>query len=541
MRPLKVKVLADMLDFESLYKHLEEKAIDHDYHEISSLFQKIRDKMHIDRNPELETKAQWEMDFFNFGVQRNVISPMWTMPDKEGKMISHPNYDNFSDNTYDYLISRLGSTNNPLLKARYAHILWFSPRKHGKYAVIAIDAYLELLKILEEKEKQIENHIGHDIIDAVENAFYLAKNINVKEKIETVKSEIKRLIFSFNPKSGWLFRLRADLIHLTVEEKTIFLAEDFNGLADLCLTFSKELGDSHQAITILGLGDKVEQRTKAANYNWLDLIAQSYEKLMRAYLDKDKHVAIGFCQTAIENYKLSKNSAKVEELEKIYKELKSSIEFKEIEVKIDLTKYIAECQKNAIDISQKYSGEQIIEILMADKSLIPEYKNILDLTQKLLAEHQVQTIFPITLTDEQGHVTQHFVSKEEIEFYKMLNQYRMSLENFNMPFIYLIIKEAVAQKKFTYPILIEFFAKKSWFGKSFARKIQNKDFPYNWLTLIAPSLYEYFYQMDFHYVTQKYPDLVLCMDSLTLKIEGLLRDLLLFSGVTTFYSTQDNK
>jgi len=31
------------------------------------------------------------------------------------------------------------------------------------------------------------------------------------------------------------------------------------------------------------------------------------------------------------------------------------------------------------------------------------------------------------------------------------------------------------------------------------------------------------------------------MDSLALKIEGLLRDLLFFSGVTTFYSTQDNK
>lgn len=531
-----------MLDFESLYKHLEEKATDYKYHEISALFQKIRDKMHVDGNTDLETRAQWEMDFFNFSIQRNVISPMWTMPDNKGNMISHPTYDNFTQDTYDFIIGRLEATKNPLLKARYAHILWFSPRKHGKYAVMAIEGYLELLKVLEEKEKQdTEIHIGHDLINAVENAFFLAKNINDKEKLELLKTEIKRLVFNFNPKRGWLFRLRADFINLMIEEKTVFLAEDFNGLADLCLTFSKESGDSHQAITMLGLGEKVEQRMKTANYNWKDLIAQSYEKLMRAYLDKDKHVAIGFCQTAIEHYKLSKNSAKVEELEKIYTELKSSLKFKEIKVEIDLSKFLADCQKKAIDISQKYSGEQIIEILMTDKSLIPEYKNILELTQKLLKEHPLQTIFSTTLTDEQGHTAQHFSSKEEIEFYQMLHQYRMSLENFNLPFIYLIIKEAFAQKKLTYPALMEYFAKKSWFGKTFTRKIQNKDLPYNWLNLLAPSLYEYFCQMDFHYSTKKYPNLVLCMDSLALKIEGLLRDLLLFSGVTTFYSTQDSK
>jgi hypothetical protein len=542
IQPLKAIVLADMLGFESLYKHLEKKATDYTYYEISALFQKIRDKMHVDGNTDLETKAQWEMDFFNFSIQRNVISPMWTMPDSEGNIISYPTYDNFTQDTYDFLINRLCSTYNSLLKARYAHILWFSPKKHGKYAVMSIDGYLELLKIFEEKEKQnTEHHIGHDLINAVENAFFLAKNINNEEKLKLIKSEIKRLIFNFNPKSGWLFRLRADFISLMIEEKTVFLAEDFNGIADLCLTFSKKLADSHQAITMLGLGEKVEQRIKTNNYNWKDLIAQSYEKLMRANLDKNKHVAIGFCQNAIENYKISKNNAKVDELEKIYNKLKGSVEFKEIKVKIDLSKYIADCQKKAIDISQKYSGEQIIEILMADKSLIPEYKTILDLTQELLKEHPLQTIFPITLTDEQGHTAQHFDSKEEMEFYRMLHQYRMSLENFNLPFVYLILKEAFAQKKLSYQILMDYFAKKSWFGKTFTRKIQNKDFPYNWLNLLAPSLYEYFCQMEFHYSSKKYPNLVLCMDSLSLKIEGLLRDLLLFSGVTTFYSTQDNK
>ena len=444
---LKVIALTDILDFESLYKLLEENAVDYNYHEIGQLFQKIRDKMHIEGKTEQEMKAQWEMDFFNFLVQKNNISPMWTLPDKQGKRVSYPILDNFTEGTYDFLISRLDSTNNSFLKARYAHILWFSPRKHGKYAVIAIDSYLVLLKTLEDKEKKnAENVIGLDIVNAVENAFYLAKNINDNGKLELVKAEIKRLVFNFNPESKWLFRLRADLIGLMIAEKAVFASEELNGLADLCLAFSKELGDSHQAITMLELGEKIEQRMKTTNYGWRDIIAQSNENLMSANLAKNKLVAIHFCQIAIQNYRLSKNNKKVEELEKIYKELKDSAEFKEIKVEIDLTEYIAECKKKAFNISQKYNEEQIIEILMLDKHLIPTYKEILDLTQKLLAEHPIQTIFPMTLTDEQGHIAQHFGTKEEIEFYKMLEQYRMSLENFNLPFIYLLSKKRLHKR-----------------------------------------------------------------------------------------------
>ena len=90
----------NLIDLESLYKHLEDNAIEYKFSlQISILFQKIRDKMHIDGNTSLETRAQWEMDFFNFSIQKNVISPKWTMPDKEGKMISHPTYDNISQAT----------------------------------------------------------------------------------------------------------------------------------------------------------------------------------------------------------------------------------------------------------------------------------------------------------------------------------------------------------------------------------------------------------------------------------------------------------
>lgn len=389
-----------MLDFEPLYKHLEEKAVDYKYRQIAELFQKIRDKMHIEQKTDLEAKAQWEMDIFNFSIEENIVKPLWTMPNERGEMISHPSYDNFVPATYEYIIVRLDSTANPLLKARYAHILWFSPQKHGKYAEIAIDGYLQLIKLFEQKDKENpQKHFGLDTLSAVKNALSLSRNINDTRRIDMVKSEVKRLVFGFNSESSYLFRLCADLIGLMLKEKTVFSKDDFSGIGDLCFNFAKGLGDSHQSITIFELGEKIDQKLGTASYNWKELIGETYEKMMRVNMDKNKPVAIAFCQDALEYYRQSNDSKKVDELEKIYSELKNAVEFKEFKTKIDLREYIKDCERRAKAIAQ-HSPEEILIFLMSEKNLFPKYGEMKKFAEELLKEHAVQSIFPIQVSDE---------------------------------------------------------------------------------------------------------------------------------------------
>ena len=91
--------------------------------------------------------------------------------------------------------------------------------------------------------------------------------------------------------------------------------------------------------------------------------------------------------------------------------------------------------------------------------------------------------------------------------------------------------------------MIGFLKKHSWFGKTISKTMGNgKQIKYNWLNLLAPALNEYFYQINNHFVNPSYlPNFVLSIDSLTLKIEGLIRDICQFCGVTTFYLTRDAK
>ena len=219
----------DFPDLESAYAHLEEQALDYKYlRQIANLFQKIRDKMHVNEKPEDEKKAQWEVDIFNFSFTKNQVQPLYTKSNEKGEKIEYPNYDRFDDSTYDYFVQRLNSTKHPLLKARYAHILWFSPRRHGKYSQIAIDAYLELVKIYEQKDKDEPNaHFGSSLLNVIINAFFLSRVINDKTRLNSTKSEFKRLIFNFNSKSNYSFALRRDLIHLMLSQTNTFNNDDF--------------------------------------------------------------------------------------------------------------------------------------------------------------------------------------------------------------------------------------------------------------------------------------------------------------------------
>jgi hypothetical protein len=533
--------LAELLDLDILYRFLEEKAIDYKHREIANLFQKIRDKMHAEAKTDIEAIAQWETDVFNFSFARNVVAPSHTLPDNEGKLVSYPVYNSFTQESYDYIIKRVKSTNNALLKAQYAHFLWFSPKKHGDYAHMAIDNYLQLIKLYEQKDKENpQKHFGFDVIRMAENSILLSGNINDATKIFLAKSEVKRLIVNFNPESTSLFRVRMDLLGLMIKEKKVFTKDDFLGVADVCFNFAQSLGDSHQAITIMKLGEMVEQRAGTAIFNWNESIAEAYEKMMNANLQNNKHVAIEFCSDALDHYNLAKNKEKIEQLEGIYTDLSKSLEFPKIELRIDLKDFIADCEKRVTEI-MKFTPEQIIGFIMTEKDFLPDYKSTKELTQKNAKKFQLQAIFPTVQIDGQGHKAQNFITPEEIEYLHILQNYRMILENYCGRFLNMVFIEGLNENKITYEAFIEFFQKYSWFGRTIPKKMFNKEVPHNWLSLLAPSLLEYFAQMQYWMASGNNPNLVLCIDSLVLKIEGLLRDMCYFKGIATFNSRTDKK
>jgi hypothetical protein len=536
-------VMESLVNLESVYEHLEESATSYKYpHNIGTLFMKLRNLFQEQKYLAKAKIAQWEIDFFNFHLEKGKVLPTWETTDEKGKLYSYPGFKNFNHNTYDYLIQRLNSTNNPLMKARYAHILWCSPRKHTKYAKAAVDSYLSLVKIYEEKDKEApKGHFGLDCLRAMQNAYSITNQIGYN--IDKIKSELKRLVKYFNFNSGSSFALRGNLIELMLKGKKKFSKEDFAGFQDICWQVATSLNKQnniHGSIDMLNIGEKIDEKVGIKTHSWILKRAESYETLMNRRKKGDLAIP-DFCLFALENYKKLGDKAKIAELEKKYSEFKSSVKLEEIGGEIDLTKTIQTYNKFAHKIVKRNS-EEIIRFLMLNKNLLPTYKAV----KKIISEQNKKFVFQqfaaVSVIDQRCHTAQHF-SVEEKEYHSILQEYQLQLELNKIHLINAVFYEAILQNKLCTKAFLRFLKKYSWFGKNLYRPLPSgKKIGYNWLNLIAPALNEYFVQMHYYFFNPvNQPNFVLSIDSLTLKIEGLLRDMCELQGVPTSYTTKDSK
>ena len=523
-----------------LYDYIEKNAWNYEHYQIGKLFFDYKNSL---KSKDLSgKKAQWEVDFFYFDTFMGKIIPARTKTSKDGTKHNFPDLENFDNDTYNYLIHRLDTSKNLLLKARYSIILWNSPKKHRKYAEIAVDSYLRLVTLYEKKDlKEPNKNYGFKIVKSIKNAYIIA--VSSKYNVAKVKSEIKRLIHQFNYNSNNSFYLRTDLIQLMLNDKKNFIKADFSGMEDILWKLAEMSifeKDYNKTIKILEFGKKVENKLNTKKFPWEQTIGESYESLMEEADKKDNDARIHYCENALKHYKNLKNEIKISELEKKYIEFKSSMKLLKRETTIDLTNTIDRCHEIAHDLITNHSTE-IIPYLMLDKNILPNLKDVEKFVDEEMLKHFSSRV-PRSVLDHNGHVMQHFSEADELRYYQILAHFKRIIEFNTVNLLNIVIIKAITANKLSYDILINFFIQKSWIGKTFEKEIQDgKIIRKNWLDLISPALWEYFDIINLYLLDPTYePNFVLIIDSLTLKLEGLLRDICQnFLGISTFYQKQD--
>ena len=470
------------------------------------------------------------------------LKPTFTGTDGKGEPFEFPDIKSFDDKTYDYLESRLEKSINPVTRERYANILWNSPRKHTKYAAIAVDAYLQLIPMYEASDKASPNeHLGLDVLNTMKNVYFVSKQANYK--VAEIRALLKKLVHDFNPASSSSFALRFQLITLMLKEK--FSKEDIQDVPKICWDLFNSLakaGNLHGGIDLLELGEKAESRIGSETHNWRREVALTYETLMAQAEKEDNSASVTFAQRALENFKLAKDDAKVAELEAKFSQLKISIKLAEFSTEIDLADHIKRCQS----IAEKISGEppnEIVKILMLDKNLLPKYDELEKLAGETAKVAVFQHLVPTEIIDQSGNVAQHFTDEDEKKHFELLQEFTFELQLDKFHLINEIFIACIRAEKLSTEAVLSYLQANSWFGKTIQRQAPNgKTVEYNWINLLAPSIHEFFLQFNYALVKSTLkPNLVLPIDSLTLKLEGLLRDLCRFSGMTTFYMTKDSK
>lgn len=528
--------MAEFDNLTSLYNRLETCAADYPgAHRISSLFQVVYNKLKEDESKRNEAdRALCEYRFFALRFTAGAVE----------NWCDHITA-SFDSQTYTYAAERLRSTQNPVLRARYAHILWCSSNKNIDHARDAIDSYIQTAKTYErEDRKETHGWCGFEVSIAIRNAYGLA--IRTQYRITEVKTELLRLIRHFNPKSRWSFRVRQELIKVILEDRRQFGISELAGLQDVCWRLagvgmkSRTEASIQEAKDMLALGKKIDQRLKQQSHNWSLRIGKCYENLTQLRQEGDNAIPF-FYLNAIKEYKKAGKTVKARSLEQQYGKLAGSIRLGNSTVRIDQTEVVKRSRELAEKVT-KLRAEEVIQYIVNQQELLPRYA---DIKQRVSA----RSIEPIlmdmasTTIDDHGHASQHFSSVDERLYRERVRIFAQQLTCYKLPIINQVLLTAIEKRKFSTETFMDYIREKSWLGKELCRESPRAGtLKYRWSQLLEPSLSGYFNKM-LEWLTNGTlaPNLILEIDSLTLKFEGVLRDLLRITAVPTFRQKPDRK
>jgi hypothetical protein len=439
--------------------------------------------------------------------------------------------DAFKETDYSYLKERVMDANNPLLKSRYAHLLLHCniPDKN-RYAEIAVREYLKLIKIYEEKPEGTPGGWSSALEWALKKALHLSAQFNLKECKDEVQKEIKRLVFRKSDEDPQYSILIMGLIKRMLNQKQIFHKDDFAGIDKICIEHGLILRRSgknfpRKAIEMYEIGQKVENKLGTKEHDWNLFIAETYEELCKAF-ENNPHVALGECQEAIKYYKLAKKPEKIKEMEQRYNELKKKITIPRHQIEIEdesYKKYREECKMVIQNLVEK-EPEQIIEYLVYSPEVIPDMAAVREGSKVYLRDSLFHQLFNTTLVDNHGNTAQTYDTEKEKEAFAQNQIYRLALKNYTYQLVHAIIIETVINEKLTPQSVCEYLQHSSWLGQPIQYHTPSGDeFEVKWLDLIEPAIYSYFDALQGFIESQKTPNFILSLDSLTLKFEGIFR------------------
>ena len=251
---------------------------------------------------------------------------------------------------------------------------------------------------------------------------------------------------------------------------------------------------------------------------------------------------VDFCQDALLNYRKIGMLAKVAELEAKLAEMKRAVRMGKVEQQFDRTEILKKAREIAeavtCDVPQK-----VVVTLAADKGLLPQYESVKRTAAELSKEFVLTHILPTQIVDADGNTAQHFSDADEKEYFEVLQQYQHELQLARLPIIHEIFMQAIRLGKLTADILLGFLHAHSWLGKTLSKTSPDgRVTEYTWVSLIAPAISDFFREVEVCMVQgTKQPNLVLAIDSLTLKMEGMVRDICRVRGVTEFAVGRDRK
>lgn len=521
----------DIEQFKSIqevYTFLEANAFQLDrYWDIVDLFVKYRNFATTD---EEKQKAQWEVEAFMFHFKgAKLFSFSYSTGKDIGTVQEFPQLDKFQQEAFEYLQLRAETSNNYLLLAKYNHLLWKAPKgiKHRKYAIAAIDSYINAIK---ENCKQYKTEGNKETPLQIGQLFETLVGLcsEVDSNNEEVKALTKFLLFGDN---GFEFYTLHGIVDDMLEHTKVFKPAIFENVLSIFendLRADKEKADDFLKVNYhFPSAIKVAIKTNADVKFWHNQvglahlrIAEKETKPERNWLKADNYYK------AILAFTLSGNEKQRKKVEKLNAELKPHVFLNNAPIKFDkeAQDYLKIHQDWIKANAETLLNESPTKVYSAIASgfLFPKYDVILKASKN--PKNSFKEMFTVIQFDKNKNISRP--AKNDIYNEDIYRLYGFQLGNSATALLHFIFVQGIKSGHLTFENFLLFLVEHSWIGKPHYKVgLRKEQIEQNWIALLTPSIVEFFVQMQ-AWVSSKYyrPNFVLCIDSLALKIEGVMRN-----------------
>ena len=512
---------------EQIYDFIEINALNLDKNRyITDLWVRYRDFTNSESERE---KAQWEIFCFIFELKRDQIFPLvFSSGEGNGEIQKYPDLNDFHGNILEYVIQRSKFSKNSILLARYNHLLWKAPNgiKHRDHAINAAISYI---KAINEYYKIFSNTGTKEILYQITVIYEILLPVcnEAKIEIDSVKKITNFLLFE---SVGFEFYVKHSILKDMLEYPKIFKQSDFENSLEIFDEIVKTENDKPNSITLyefyLSTAIKIAQKTNSDVKKWHNIVGFAYLRMAESETEEDRFwVKQKFHTDAIEAFGLAGNLEKVREVEKLYMELKPKVTLPSHRFTYDektqkkLKKHHDYIKKLAHKILKK-SPDEVFKVI-SEGYFFPKYEDVLK-ASKNKGNGFLKFSTTIRFDNNKNITKQEAIDEEKIELFET---YSHDIRYSVLPYLFYIIVSGIKSGHLNYENLVSYIATKSWIGKPHTiYDLSGEGKTINLISILIPSICEFFVQVQAWVNSNSYaPSYILCIDSLTLKMEGLFR------------------
>jgi hypothetical protein len=487
--------------------------------------------------PELSEYINLEQIALGFWFEGCTAKRAWAVTNDAGEEEGSPLISQFKSAAFDYLGHRFEQSRNPLLKARYGLLLWNAPKpyKHIRYIQASLDCLLMALD-----QTDCTGIYWQQGCIAILNQACAVSTTAKYRKEETITAALDR----FTNKTPFDRKGRSHLFKLLTEWPKLFRSNAPSILETTRILF-EESYEAEDFSACQHIADHAAPFAQGSNLDvqeWHFRKGKAYEGMARKRLsDENSFVSIDFYTRAAQAYQLAGNEAAERQALQEAQKLKNNLRFKAMPIELpdDFSKKLRDSINQGTKNLLSFDSNTIFDYLARSEEVIPDYAAIKQSVSQLgFSISDMASVLSIDVN--KNFQREKSDTTDGVPTEKLRDSYKFAL-TISLQHLIPLFLDGCRAGKLTFSALQNYLNESSWVAQPLSEhNLDGKKTEYTWQYLVFPALEEFFKQLQLLVQEDQssQPNFVLCLDSLTLKIEGLLRELLQLKGTTTLATSK---